>query len=95
MPQGALLMVGTSLSNCTLTRGRTPTEMQTLIQPTNPPTPLTRIKLVRPDVAVVDTEGELVGVRSTDGNVIPSIKGQAVFLVIKRADGALSRQFAE
>ncbi len=44
---------------------------------------VTRIKLVRPDVALVDAEGELVGARGADGNVWAPIKGLVIFLLAK------------
>jgi len=46
-------------------------------------TQVTRIKLVRPEVALVDAEGELTGARSSDGAMLPPIKGQVLFLVVR------------
>ena len=44
---------------------------------------VTRIKFVRPDVAVVDAEFEIEGVRGQDGKTIPLVTGLNNFLVVK------------
>ena len=46
-------------------------------------THVTRIKLVRADVALVDAEGELIGARGTDDALLPPVKGQVLFLVVR------------
>jgi len=44
---------------------------------------VTRIKFVRPDVAVADANTELTGVRGADGNVLAPSKGEAFYVLVK------------
>jgi len=44
--------------------------------PTINATQVVRIKLARPDVALVDAEAELSGMHGADDNVLPAIKGK-------------------
>jgi uncharacterized protein (TIGR02246 family) len=46
-------------------------------------TVVTRIKFVRPDVAVVDADFELTGVRGRDGNPMAPISGLNTFILTK------------
>jgi uncharacterized protein (TIGR02246 family) len=46
-------------------------------------TVVTRIKFVRPDVAVADADTELTGVRGVDGNVLAPSKSQVVYVLAK------------
>ena len=47
---------------------------------------VTRIKFVRPDVAIADAVADLVGVRGPDGNALAPIKGQVVFVLVKQGE---------
>ena len=44
---------------------------------------VTRIKFVRPEVAVVDADFEIEGVRGRDGNTMPPVNGLNSFVLVK------------
>jgi uncharacterized protein (TIGR02246 family) len=52
-------------------------------------TVVTRIRFVRPDVALVDTEFEMEGVHARDGAVMPLISGLTNFVLTKEDGGWL------